>query len=80
MHYLFVYFLSELSMYSDTGVGWNFHRGVEILKTPDNVGRLVAVHLGVKSEKLKLRCPEPGVEVKVYLRCRTETNARKESY
>ena len=62
MHYLFVYFLSELSMYSDTGVGWNFHRGVEILKTPDNVGRLVAVHLGVKratdgADKLKLRCP-----------------------
>ena len=50
MHYLFVYFLSELSMYSDTGVGCNFHRGVEILKTPDNVGRLVAVHLGVKSD------------------------------
>ena len=38
MHYLFVYFLSELNMYSDTGVGWNFHRGVEILKIPDNVG------------------------------------------
>ena len=38
MHYLFVYFLSELSMYSDTGVGWNFHRWVEILKIPDNVG------------------------------------------
>ena len=50
MHYLFVYFLSELSMYSDTGVGWNFHRGAEILKIPDNVGWLVLVHLGVKSD------------------------------
>ena len=50
MHYLFVYFLSELSMYSDTGVGWNFHRGVEILKILDNVGWLVLVHFGVKSD------------------------------
>ena len=50
MHYLFVYFLSELSMYSDTGVGGNFHRGVEILKIPDNVGWFVPVYLGVKSD------------------------------
>ena len=47
MHYLFVYFLS---MYSDTGVGWNFHRGVENLKTPDNIGWFVPLHLGVKSD------------------------------